>query len=256
MRRGRFSVTVARVKAILPARSAFCGRRHSQEGFVAYIDDWKKVKPKTFDDKLLLTSFKELDRAKGLWEKDANRVNLMALSGASKNVLRAAEQAAKALGRDPKAGPWLDKTVKMLDAGVKQATVLQRDMVAFHQKTDQGLGLLGKSLQTLAKKPSQADLKKLRGLHKQLSDWFMKSSTLYQSPLVDELGKLLQTAGRALDRLAAQYDVEPASGSKDAKDWQQSIDAVAAGIGEFGKKLAARGDQGIKVKQPKAQVKV
>jgi hypothetical protein len=223
---------------------------------VAYIDEWKKVKPKNFDDKLLLTSFKELDRAKGLWEKEANRVNLMGLSGASKNALRAAEQADGKLGRDPKAGPWLAKTVKMLDAGVKQATVLQKDMVTFHQKTDQGLGMLGKGLQALAKKPSRADLNKLIEIQKKFNDWFIKSSTLYQSPLVDELAKLLMTSGRSLYRLDATYQMEPDPGSKEYKDWQKEVTAVASAIGDYGKKLAARGDQGIKVKQPKASVKV
>ena len=150
------------------------------------LDEWKKVKPSAFDDKIMSAALKELDRAKALWDKAPSRDSLAALGGATKNAVRAADEAEKWAKekKDAKMSKWLQSAKPSLAAAAQQATILQRGLVTFMQDMDKRRKVVVTALGATASRPSvpvaETALKQAREFHQ----WLNKEATLYGGEII------------------------------------------------------------------------
>jgi hypothetical protein len=151
-----------------------------------YADAWKKVRPSKFDpkiDKLVTDAMKDLDAMNARWIKAPNREALMALSGSTKNAVRAVEEGLKAMGpnaavKGPKA--WLTATEKEVKAAAQQATVLQRGLVAFYQELDNKHKALLNDIKIMLARPGASVAKLAQTKADEFMNFMNKESTLYQ----------------------------------------------------------------------------
>jgi hypothetical protein len=189
-----------------------------------FSEGWKKVRPKKIDaktDKLLSDAFKEIDRANALWAKTPNRETLMALSGATKNAVRAVDEGVKSVNassKDPKALKWFADVQPGFKAASQQATILQRGLVTFYQELDKRHKSLLNDLKIIVTKPNAQVVKVAYKNFSDFGPWINKESTLYSGELVHGIGMIGARAELTLKEIAKVYgEMNNAADDKKAK---------------------------------------
>jgi hypothetical protein len=215
------------------------------------VDGWKKVRPKAFDDKILVEALKELDRAQGVWAKAPNRVNLMAMGGATKNATRALGVAMKGTAKDIKANKWLTDIAPAVKAAEQQTTILQRGLVSFYQELETRRKNALLHLDGVVTRPNKQVTAKAHQVYSDFAAWLNKESTLYGGELVHNLGMIGPRAQLTLKEIGEDIEKLAKARAEDKAKLETVLKGHVNDLKGIGKRLAAPlKEEKIVVKRP------